>query len=216
MLIGYVGRVNRTLTSRERSNEWSSMSAHRFDPAKLGKLNDVGRLVDLDPDAIWAAFGVPDARTAVEIGAGTGMFAREFADRMPEGRLYAVDSEPVMIEWMHEHLDHDLPGDIVVTDADAGAIPLGDTIADLVYSINLHHELDDPTQMLAEAHRLLRPGGTVAIVDWKREATPKGPPIEHRIAAIDIAEQLSAAGFVDVTIHDALKYHSVVTGKATA
>lgn len=188
------------------------MSAHRFDPAKLDRLNDVGRLDDLVPDAMWGAFGVPDASTVVEIGAGTGMFAREFAERMSQGTLYAVDSEPVMIEWMREHLGTLSPADIVVTDADAGAIPLPDGIADLVYSVNLHHELDDPQQMIAEAMRLLRTGGTVAIVDWKAEETPKGPPLEHRVSADEIARQLVSAGFTDVATHDVLRYHSVVTG----
>lgn len=188
------------------------MAAHRFDPAKLDRLNDVGRLDDLVPDSMWEAFGVPEAAAIVEIGAGTGMFAREFAERMPSGTLYAVDSEPAMLEWMREHLGALSPADIVVTDADAGSVPLADGIADLVYSVNLHHELDDPSRMLAEALRLLRPGGTVAIVDWKAEKTPKGPPLEHRVSAGQIASQLVSAGFEAVRIHDALRYHSVVTG----
>ncbi|TDB39531.1 MAG: class I SAM-dependent methyltransferase [Actinobacteria bacterium] len=188
------------------------MVAHRFDPAKLDRLNDVGRLVDLNPEALWEAFGTPGATSVVEIGAGTGMFVREFALRMPAGTLYAVDSEPVMLDWMRDHPSVDSPAEIVVTDADAGSIPLPDGIADLVYTVNLHHELDDPARMLAEARRLLHRGGTVAIVDWKREATPKGPPIEHRVAVDEIARQLSAAGFESVRVHDVLAYHSVVTG----
>lgn len=188
------------------------MVAHRFDPAKLDRLNDVGRLVDLNPDAMWDAFGTPYATSVVEIGAGTGMFAREFALRMSGGMLYAVDSEPVMLDWMRDHPSTDSPAEIVVTDADAGSIPLPDDIADLVYTVNLHHELDDPARMLSEARRLLRDGGTVAIVDWKREATPKGPPLEHRVAVDEIARQLTAAGFERITVHDVLAYHSVVTG----
>lgn len=188
------------------------MTAHRFDPAKLDRLNDVGRLIDLVPDAMWRAFGTPDARTVVEIGAGTGMFAREFAGRMTAGTLYAVDSEPAMLAWMGEHLSGDDAVEIVVTDADANDVPLPDGLADLVYSVNLHHELDDPNRMIAEAKRLLRPGGTLAIVDWKRESTPKGPPLDHRISAADISRQLGDAGFIDVATHEVLPYHSVVTG----
>lgn len=190
------------------------MVAHRFDPAKLDRLNDVGRLIDLVPDAMWRAFGTPNAETVVEIGAGTGMFAREFAERMSGGTVYAVDSEPVMLDWMRDHPSADAPASIVVTDADASRIPLPDGIADLVYTVNLHHELDDPAGMLAEAQRLLRDGGTVAVVDWKREATPKGPPMEHRVDATEIALQLAAAGFDDITGHDVLAYHNVVTGIA--
>jgi len=62
------------------------MSPHRFDPARLGRLNDIARLDDLAPGPMWKAFGVPDARLVVELGAGTGMFAREFAAMMKAGR----------------------------------------------------------------------------------------------------------------------------------
>lgn len=188
------------------------MTAHHFNPAKLNRLNDVGRLTDLVPDAMWAAFGMPEARTLVEIGAGTGLFAREFADRMDSGTVYAVDSEPMMLDWMRGHLGNDGSTIIVVVEADAGAVPLPDAVADLVYSVNLHHELDDPRQMIVEARRLLRPGGTLGIVDWKREVTPKGPPMEHRIDAAEIRRQLEDAGFFDVTARDVLPYHNVVTG----
>ncbi len=188
--------------------------AHRFDPAKLDRLNDVGRLDDLVPDVIWEAFAAPDARDVIEVGAGTGMFAREFASRMVAGGvLHAVDSEPVMLEWMAEHLPNDPENMIHVVSADALSIPLAPACADIVYSINLHHELDDPAGMLAEAKRLLRPGGVIAIVDWKREITPKGPPLEHRIGAGELMRQLRSAGFSDVTSHDVLSYHDVVTGR---
>lgn len=188
--------------------------AHRFNPAKLDRLNDVGRLDDLIPNVMWAAFGVPDARDVVEVGAGTGMFAREFVARMvADGVLHAVDSEPVMLEWMSEHLPCDPGNHIDVVAADALSIPLADESADIVYSINLHHELDNPEAMLAEAKRLLRPGGVVAIVDWKREATPKGPPLEHRVGTTELVRQMISAGFADVTVHDVLSYHDVVTGR---
>ena len=188
--------------------------AHRFDPSKLDRLNDVGRLDDLVPDVMWTAFGAPDARDVIEVGAGTGMFAREFATRMVAGGvLHAVDSEPVMLEWMTEHLPRDPGSRIDVVSADALSIPLADASADIVYSINLHHELDDPAGMLAEAQRLVRPGGVVAVVDWKREATPKGPPLEHRVGTAEIVRQMASAGFSDVVTHDVLPYHDVVTGR---
>ncbi|MDI6901968.1 MAG: class I SAM-dependent methyltransferase [Anaerosomatales bacterium] len=188
--------------------------AYRFNPAKLEKLNDVRRLDDLRPDEMWAAFGVPDARVAVEVGAGTGIFSAEFARRMAGGGvLYAVDSEPAMLDWMAEHLPDDVRGTIAVTDADALSLPLEDGAADLVFSVNLHHELPDRAGMIAEAVRVLRAGGTLGIVDWAAAETPKGPPIEHRIPAETIAAELEAAGLADVTVHPVLPYHSVVTGR---
>jgi ubiquinone/menaquinone biosynthesis C-methylase UbiE len=190
------------------------MAAHRFDPKKIASLNDVARLEDLVPDAMWDAFGVPDARVAVEVGAGTGMFAREFAARMdPAGVVHAVDAEPAMTAWMREHLHETGGARIEVVDACAEALPFEDGMADLVYMINLHHELDDVDAALAEAKRVLRPGGAIGIVDWKREPTPKGPPLERRAGAGTIARDLERAGFEDVRVVPVLRYHDVVAAR---
>ncbi len=190
------------------------MAAYRFDPAKLDKLNDVARLDDLVPDLMWHAFGAPGAASVVELGAGTGMFAREFAERMPdEGTLVAVDSEPLMVAWMTEHLAAGPGARITPLLADASALPLADASADLVYSVNLWHELDDHAAALAETMRVLVPGGLVAVVDWKAEQTPKGPPLAHRTPAEEIARALETAGFTDACIHPVLRYHSVVTAR---
>ncbi|MEN6429347.1 MAG: class I SAM-dependent methyltransferase, partial [Coriobacteriales bacterium] len=101
------------------------MSPHRFDAARLGRLNDIARLDDLAPGPMWKAFGVPDARLVVELGAGTGMFAREFAAMMkPGGRLFAVDSSSEMVRWMTQHFVGGTDVEIVPTLADAAELPL--------------------------------------------------------------------------------------------
>jgi ubiquinone/menaquinone biosynthesis C-methylase UbiE len=190
------------------------MSAYRFDPAKLDKLNDIARLDDLVPDRMWEAFGMPFATSVVELGAGTGMFAREFAERMPDdGTLVAVDTEPLMVAWMTEHLAAGPGAQITPHLADASALPLADASAELVYSVNLWHELEDLDATLAETMRVLAPGGVVAVVDWKAEQTPKGPPLAHRTPPEGIARALEAAGFTDARIHPVLRYHSVVTAR---
>lgn len=189
------------------------MCAYRFNPAKLEKLNDPGRLDDLVPDRMWAAFGAPERVVAVDLGAGTGLFAREFARRLDGGVIWAVDSEPRMIAWMEANLPAETLRTVRPLPGDATAVPLPDASAGLVYAIALYHELPEPALMLREALRLLAPGGTVGIVDWKAEDTPHGPPLAHRIDAPVIARQLREAGFADVEVCDVLPYHNVLTAR---
>ncbi len=189
------------------------MSAHRFDPAKLPKLNDPARFIDLIPETIWEAFGVADPETVVELGAGTGIFAIEFAEKMTDAKIYAVDGEPVMLEWMHSHLPSTLAGVVIPVDADVTDVSLSSGSADLVYSINVHHELEDAPAMLREAMRLLRPGGVLGIVDWRLEDTKPGPPMAHRIGGPAIAQQVENAGFSSVRLLDVLPRHDIVVGR---
>ena len=187
------------------------MAHLKFDPAKLAKLNDPGRFETLKPDAMWAAFGIEAPSVLVEIGAGTGMFAAEFARRAPGAIVYAADMSGEMVDWMGRHRPEVADGRVVPVRSEESAVPLDDAIADGVYMINLHHELAEPEAIYAEAYRLVRPGGRVLVVDWAPADTPKGPPLRVRAATEDLVRHLESAGFARVAVHDVLPWHSVVT-----
>lgn len=189
------------------------MAHLKFDMAKLERLNDPGRFETLPPDVFWHALGEPaDAHVIVEIGAGTGIFAAAFAERAPEAVVYAADTADEMLAWMREHRPEVATGRVVPVKASETGVPLADGIADVVYMINVHHELAEPAASYAEAFRLLAPGGRCLTVDWAPRDTPKGPPRAVRASREDFERTLVAAGFEEVRIDDgALPWHTLVT-----
>jgi len=58
---------------------------------------------------------------------------------------------------------HAGPG-VELVQADAHALPFGDCELDAVVSVLTHTDFDDPARVFAEAHRVLRPGGTFVYV----------------------------------------------------
>ncbi len=188
------------------------MAHLKFDPAKLQKLNDPGRLDTLKPDVMWNALGLGDPRTLVEIGAGTGVFAAEFARRAPHAVVYAADTAHEMVDWMRENRPEVAAGRVVPLRSGEDTLPLESGIADAVYMVNLHHELAAPDAIYAEAFRLLRPSGRVLVVDWAPVDTPKGPPAAVRVPATVLVDFLLRAGFSGVEVHSGLPWHSIVTG----
>lgn len=170
-----------------------------FDPAKLDRLNNPQRLLDIPPPYIWSRLDLDAVRVMVDIGAGTGFFALEFLKLAPLARVYACDLSETMLDWISENICPEHPR-IEPVLARGHAVPLPDACADLVYSINLHHELDEPLATLEEAHRLLRPGGKLFVCDWKKEDTAQGPPLAERLLPEELAAQLREAGFVGVKI----------------
>jgi ubiquinone/menaquinone biosynthesis C-methylase UbiE len=184
----------------------------KFDPAKLHKLNDPMRLEYLNPGLIWETLALSNPHVLVDIGAGTGFFAALFAKKTAGGRVYACDISDIMIAWMKENL---LPGTgdaVIPVKMEESRVPLPDGIADLVYMINLHHELEEPEKVISEAYRVLKRGGILAIIDWKREETPQGPPLSIRVSEEDIRRQVAAGGFSNIAVHRGLRFHSFVTG----
>ncbi len=187
------------------------MSYMKFDPAKLEKLNDPGRLETLKPDVMWDALGLTRPSVLVEIGAGTGLFASVFAERAPSALVYAVDTSEQMLSWMKEHRREVAEGRIVPVASSEGSVPLEDGSGDAVYMINLHHELATPDAIYAEAFRILRPGGRVLVVDWAPIETPKGPPLRVRATAEQLGGYLTRAGFARLREHTGLPWHSLIT-----
>lgn len=192
------------------------MPHEKFDLAKLERLNDEARFEYLDPGTIWAAAATPDARTIIEVGAGTGLFACRFAELAPHADIYAADMEPVMIRWMFQHRPAALSGRLHPVLSEETKVPLPTGEADLVVMINVHHELADPQASYREALRLLKIGGTVLIADWRPGDTGSGPPQSVRASAEDISAILSAVGFLDVVQHDGLAHHSLLTAQKAA
>lgn len=183
----------------------------KFNPAKLEKLNDPQRLVDIPLELILDRLHASTGGVIVDVGAGTGFFSRAFAERCKPLNLYACDVSDTMISWMQDNVVSDYP-EIVPTKSDENALPIEDGIADLAFMINLHHELEDPSRMLAEIFRILKSDGEVFVVDWKKAPMPDGPPVAIRCHSKDVRDQLMRTGFGDVSVFEDLPKHFLVTG----
>lgn len=187
------------------------MPHQKFDVSKLERLNDPARFADLDPERMWKALDSPEPGAIVEIGAGTGLFSARFADLAPGATVYAVDVAPEMVAWMRENRPEVASGRVVPVLAEETRIPLPDSIADLVVTINLHHELADPDATYRDALRLLRPGGQVLASDWLPGDSPHGPSQLVRVTGAQLAAALERAGFAGATVHAPLRWASLVT-----
>ena len=190
--------------------------SRKFDPSKLAKLNDPKRLKTLNPEVIWTKADLRDAEVIVDIGAGTGFFALPFSKKLKAGKVYACDTSDVMIEWMKNNLPVELQGIIIPLKMEESSVPLADGIANLVYMINLHHELEDPVMILKESFRILRDGGKLIIIDWKKEETPEGPPLAIRVTEETIERQMLACGFTNIKKHAVLPYHNFLIGEKSS
>jgi len=101
----------------------------------------------------------------VDLGAGTGLLALTLAPRVRE--LVAVDISERMLERLDDAAIADGVHNVEVVVADLRRLPLDDESATLVVSNYAFHHLHDTGKelALAEARRILRPGGRLVICD---------------------------------------------------
>lgn len=186
------------------------MHEKRFDPRKLEKLNQPERLKNLPPEYILERADVKDPKVLVDVGAGTGFFSVPFAQKFPNSKIFALDISETMVTWMTDNILPHYPN-IVVNLMNNNQLDLPDSSVDFLFMINLHHELDEPLKMLAECKRVLKPGGKIAISDWKREQTDGGPPLEIRYEIATVEQELKQTQFQEINSYNELSTNFLVT-----
>lgn len=184
------------------------MNEKKFDPNNLAGLNNPERLDDLPPRFIWDSIGLDSPDTVIDIGAGTALFSIKFS---PYARqIYACDISEQMINRVEENVCPHYRN-ITAIKMNESSVPLEDNTADAVFMINLHHELEEPERMLTECRRLLKDGGRICIVDWKKENISQGPPIRFRYKPSEVEKQLQESGFKNIDVSEYLEKHFLIT-----
>jgi ubiquinone/menaquinone biosynthesis C-methylase UbiE len=117
--------------------------------------------------AYFARLPLPDARRILALGCGTGVEVRALRRlARPEVAILGVDHSPALIEAARRlTAEEGLSDDVTYQVADAHHTPYADAAFDIVTLHTLLSHVDDPPQVLREARRLVRPGGTVAVFD---------------------------------------------------
>jgi SAM-dependent methyltransferase len=124
-------------------------------------------------DAITRVAGSVDGiRSVLDLGSGPGVASVALAQRFPLAAVTAVDASAPLLEFARARAARFGVGERVDTRVADFERSLGDIAAvggtDMVWaSMVLHHVVDLP-RMLADVHRLLRPGGVVAVVELAR------------------------------------------------
>jgi demethylmenaquinone methyltransferase/2-methoxy-6-polyprenyl-1,4-benzoquinol methylase len=108
-----------------------------------------------------ALAGAPGRRLA-DIGGGTGNYARALRD---EGW------DPVVIDREPGMLVRAAAKGLETIEADAQRLPLADESVDAAMLVSMLHHVEKPAAAVAEAQRVLRPGGRLALMVFTREDT---------------------------------------------
>jgi ubiquinone/menaquinone biosynthesis C-methylase UbiE len=115
--------------------------------------------------------GLPAAARIADVGAGTGTFAIALARAAPAATVVAIDGDPEVLAIARAK---DGAAAVEWKRGLANELPLADGSCDRVaMSLLLHHlDADGKRAALAEAHRVLRPGGSLHIADWGKPQDP--------------------------------------------
>ncbi len=180
---------------------------HQNSKAYIAHLEDPKRDAYQRPQEVIQALSLNEGEVIADIGAGSGYFTFRLAQPVGEkGRVYAVDVSPDMIMHLNRRV-RDLKVKNVVTILCAPDDPLlADASVDRFFICDTWHHIKGHAKYLELLKRMLKPGGQVIMLDFKKANTPIGPPMEMRIDRDDLVREMEANGFQLATEHTFLDY----------
>jgi ubiquinone/menaquinone biosynthesis C-methylase UbiE len=182
--------------------------SHKFDVKNVAVLDNPDRKEFLNPEAILDMIHLDKNTMFVDIGAGTGYFALPAAARVRQ--VLALDILDEMVEVIRAKAESQHITNLFSLKSRESIFPVDEGTADVVFMSNVFHELDNHALVLKEVMRILKNDGILAIVDWKKESTPVGPPVDHRFSELDVTEILRLCGFEPIEIREAGPYHYLI------
>ena len=139
----------------------------------------------IDPSEVLKQLKLKKDMIAADFGCGSGGWALPLAKKLEEGTIYAIDilEEPLSALKARAKLEKILNIEIIRADVEKRT-PLSSNSVDLVLMTDLLFECEDKKMVLEEGKRVLKKGGKILVVDWKKDS-PLGPE-ESRISAEDV------------------------------
>lgn len=152
-----------------------------------------------NPSSIINYLSLREGMKVADFGAGTGAYTFPAADRVgTTGRVYAVEVQEGMTVRMRSEIKtrgytsvEAIYGDI----ESPGGSRIGDSTLDAVILANTLFLVPDKKGMLREIARVLRPGGSLLLVDWSGSTPGIGPVPEMVIPSERARELIEPFGF---------------------
>ena len=157
-----------------------------------------------EADRLWEVLGLKPGSRIGDIGAGNGDLTALLARRAgPGGRVLAAEIDAGRLRKLQRRKEKCGWDNVDVLPARPDDCGLPSNACDAVFMRGVYHHLTDPEAMDASLRRALRPGGTLAVIDFAPRKllapwTPKGIPSNrggHGIRHPLVTQELERAGF---------------------
>ena len=129
-----------------------------------------------------------------DIGAGTGYFSFRIARQVPEGKVYAVDIQPEMLDAIsflktENNIDN---VETILGDVDNPNLP--EESIDLAFMVDAYHEFAYPREMMENLVKALKPGGRVVLLEYRKENPLIPIKALHKMSEKQVKKEMTAVG----------------------
>lgn len=194
--------IGKSYMGREIAYVMGHEAAEWLDRPERNKEEGSERLVPL--------LGLKPADAVADIGAGSGYFSFRLAKAVPQGYVYAVDIQKEMLDMIKARQSKTDGANIVTVLGGVADPRLKPNTIDLILLVDAYHEFSYPREMGLAMARALKPGGRIALVEYRGE-DPKVPIRDtHRMTQAQAKKEMAALGLVWQRTDDSLPWQHLM------
>lgn len=152
------------------------------------------RMQEERPGLVVNGLGLQPTDVVADIGAGTGYFSFRLAPLIPQGKVLAVDIQPEMLEILNALKREKQIANVEPVLGSNTDPHLPAESVDLALMVDAYHEFDHPYEMMTAIVRTLKPGGRVALVEYRGENPFVTIKRLHKMTQKQVRKEMQAVG----------------------
>ena len=170
--------------------------AHVMSAAGGSWLERTSRQEEEDAAAAIARMPLQNNSVVADIGAGTGYYTFRIAERVPSGKVYAVEVQDAFISALQSRVKQTGLTNVTVIKGSETTTNLPPLSLDLAIMVDVYHELAYPREVLAAVYQSLKPNGRLLLLEYRGE-DPSIPIKElHKLTIAQANRELKDNGFI--------------------
>jgi SAM-dependent methyltransferase len=157
------------------------------------------------PDTALDVLAIPKGASVADVGAGSGYMTVRLSRRVgPDGKVYANDLQPQMLEMLRRRLAQARIDNVTLVLGAVDDPKLPDASVDLELLVDVYHEFSQPQAMLRHLRDALRPKGRLVLLEYRKEDPSIPIRFEHKMTVGEAKLEVEAEGFVLSRVDESL------------
>ncbi len=145
-------------------------------------------------DKLLPLLGIKSTDVVADIGAGSGYFSFRISPLVPQGKVYAEDIQQEMLDLITARQAKGEGKNIIPVLGGVADTRLPPNSVDLILLVDVYHEFSYPREMGQAMVRALKPGGRIALVEYRGE-DPKVPIKDlHKMTEAQAKKEMAVVG----------------------